>query len=123
MNFILPAFSVYAQIQEWGPATGTGGCMVDGVPTLKCLEIVFGNILFMSSAFIVLTLFVMFIVGSFNYLTSFGNAEKVKKAQGTLRLAVVGFIIFLAAFLILKIIDTLFLGGTGTIFKFEIGEP
>jgi hypothetical protein len=82
MNLLLPVFSVYAQIQDWGPSTGTGGCMVDGVPTLKCLEIVFGNILFMSSAFIVLTLFVMFIVGSFNYLTSFGNAEKVKKSPG-----------------------------------------
>lgn len=97
--------------------------MVDGVPTLKCLEIVFGNILFMSSAFIVLTLFVMFIVGSFNYLTSFGNAEKVKKAQGTLRLALVGFMIFLGSFLVLKIIDILFMGNTGQIFKFEIGGP
>lgn len=97
--------------------------MVDGVPTLKCLEIVFGNILFMSSAFIVLVLFVMFILGSFNYLTSFGNAEKVKKAQGTLRLALVGFIVFISAFLILKVIDVLFLGNTGAIFKFEIGGP
>ncbi len=123
MNLFLPAMAVYAQIQDWGPATGTGGCMVDGVPTLKCLEIVFGNILFMSTAFIVLTLFVMFIVGSFNYLTSFGNPEKVKKAQGTLRLAVVGFMVFIGAFLILKIIDILFLGNTGAIFKFEIGGP
>ncbi len=123
MNLFLPAMAVYAQIQDWGPATGTGGCMVDGVPTLKCLEIVFGNILFMSTAFIVLTLFIMFIVGSFNYLTSFGNPEKVKKAQGTLRLAVVGFMVFIGAFLILKIIDILFLGNTGAIFKFEIGGP
>jgi hypothetical protein len=123
MNLILPVYAVYAQIQDWGPATGTGGCMVDGVPTLKCLEIVFGNILFMSTAFIILTLFIMFVVGSFNYLTSFGNAEKVKKAQGTLRLAVVGFIVFIGAFLILKIIDILFLGNSGAIFKFEIGGP
>lgn len=124
MNLFLPAMAVYAQIQDWDPTgTGNGGCMVDGVPTLKCFEVVFGNILFMSSAFIVLTLFVMFIVGSFNYLTSFGNAEKVKKAQGTLRLALVGFIIFIGSFLILKIIDILFLGNTNSIFKFEIGGP
>ena len=101
--------------------------MVDGVPTLKCLEVVFGNILFMSTAFIILTLFVMFIVGSFNYLTSFGNAEKVKKAQGTLRLALVGFMVFLGAFLVLKIIQLLFLGdpssGGPDLFKFEIGGP
>lgn len=125
MNLFLPAMAVYAQINEWGPASGTGGCMVDGVPTLKCLEVVFGNILFMSSAFVVLVLFVMFVVGSFNYLTSFGNAEKVKKAQGTLRLALVGFIVFISAFLILKIIQLLFLGdpasGAPDLFKFEIG--
>src|SRR3972149_7819518 len=117
MNLLFSPFAVYAQgVSEWGD------CVVDGVPTLKCLEIVFGNILFMSSAFIVLTLFVMFIAGSFSYLTSFGNAEKVKKAQGTLRMALVGFIIFISAFLILKIIDVLFLGGGNQIFKFEIGQ-
>lgn len=121
MNLLLPFSTVYAQIQPWGPATGTGGCMVDGVPTFKCLEIVFSNIIFMSSAFIVLTLFIMFVVGGFNYLSSFGNAEKIKKAQGTLRLALTGFIIFISAFLILKIIDVMFLGGCNKIFTFQIG--
>jgi len=106
---------VYAQaLQEWGD------CVVDNVPTLKCLEVVFGNILVMSSAFIVLVLFIMFVLGSFRYLTSFGNAEKVKKAQGTLRYALIGFILFILAFLILKIIDIIFLDGGGTIFKFNL---
>lgn len=106
---------VYAQaLSEWGD------CVVDGVPTLKCFEVVFGNILVMSSAFIVLVLFIMFILGSFRYLTSFGNAEKVKKAQGTLRYALIGFILFISAFLILKIIDIIFLGGGGTIFQFNL---
>lgn len=115
---LLPSFTVYAAsgVNPWG------SCVVDGVPTFGCLEIVFGNILFMSSAFIVLTLFIMFVVGSFNYLTSFGNPEKVKKAQGTFRLALVGFIIFVSAYLVLTIIDKLFLGGQGNIFKFNIGN-
>ena len=103
-----------------------GDCVVDGIPTLKCLEVVFGNILFMASAFIVLTLFIMFIVGAFNYLTSFGNAERVKKAQGTLRMALLGFMIFVGAYLILNIIQLIFLGspesGAPSLFKFEIGQ-
>lgn len=107
-------------INEWG------SCVVDGVPTLKCLEVVFGNILFMASAFIVLTLFIMFIVGAFNYLTSFGNAERIKKAQGTLRMALLGFMIFVGAYLILNVIQLLFLGssqgGAPSLFKFEIGQ-
>jgi len=101
-------------LKEWGD------CVVEGVPTLKCLEVVFGNILFMASALVVLVLFIMFVVGSFIYLTSFGNPEKVKKGQKTLMMAVVGFLIFAGSFLILKIIDILFLGGSGAIFRFSI---
>src|SRR3990170_6255018 len=103
------SFTVYAQgIQEWGD------CVVDGVPTLKCLEVVFGNILFMASALVVLVLFIMFVVGAFRYLTSFGNPENVKKAQGTLRYALLGLILFLSAYLILNVICFLFLGGVGS---------
>lgn len=127
LNIFLPLFTVSAQIQDWesGPS---GSCVVDGVPTLKCLEIVFGNILYMSSFFIIVVLFIMFVVGSFRYLTSFGNAEAIKKAQGTLKYALIGFILFVSAFLIMTIIQTLFLGGdqTGTdkpnLFEFKLGE-
>jgi hypothetical protein len=120
-----PLYSVVyaAQVSEWDPTgTGTGGCLVDGVPTLKCFEIVFQNILNIASALIIVVLFIMFINGAFHYLTSFGNPEKLKKAQGTLRYAIIGLIIFLSAFLILKVIDTLFLGGQGTLFKLKIGD-
>ncbi len=109
-----PVFA--ATVDEWGT------CMVDGVPTLKCFEVVFQNILNMASGLIVVVLFVMFVMGGFSYLTSLGNPEKLKKAQGTLRYAVIGLVIFLASFLILNVIDILFLGGTGKLFKFSIGD-
>ncbi|OGK41533.1 hypothetical protein A2954_00840 [Candidatus Roizmanbacteria bacterium RIFCSPLOWO2_01_FULL_37_12] len=115
-------FAVYAQIKDWQ----SSGCIVDGIPTLKCLEVVFGNIIFMSSALIVLVLFIMFVVGAFRYLTSFGNPENVKKAQGTLRYALIGFILFISSYLILNVICFLFLGGIGNnckLFKFEIPAP
>ena len=103
-------------MQDWA----TSGCIVDGVPTLKCLEVIFGNILKISTGLIFLVLFVMLLIGAFNYLTSLGNPEKIKKAQGTLKFAVIGLIVFLLAYLILTIIDWLFLGGQGNIFNFEI---
>ena len=110
---------VYAQgIRDWNEIN----CVSDGVPTLKCLEVVFGNILFAASTFIIVVLFIMFIVGAFNYLTSVGNPERVKKAQSTLKFALIGFVLFLFAFLILRTIDFLFLGGQGNLFKFTIGE-
>jgi len=114
---MLPLFTVYAQIKDWNSVPG---CIVDDVPTLKCLEVVFGNILFMSSGLVILVLFIMLAIGSFTYLTSLGNPEKVKKAQGTLKFAFVGFILFAAAYLILNIIDILFMGGARKIFNLEI---
>jgi len=128
---MLPLFIVYAQIKPWDQSpTGGPNCVVDGVPTLKCLEIVFGNILYMASFFIIIVLFIMFVVGSFKYLTSFGNAEAIKKAQGTLKYALIGFILFVSAFLIMTIIQTLFLpkvdpdnpGKTPNLFEFKLGE-
>lgn len=115
---MLPNFIVFAQIRPWGD------CVVDGVPTLKCVQVVFGNILFMSSALIILVLFIMFVMGAFRYLTSFGNPEKVKKAQGTFRYAIIGLLLYLSAYLILNVICFLFLGGIGSSCKlFQLGIP
>ena len=119
MNLIL-----LSQLQEWKEISvdPVNGCLVDGVPTLKCLTVAFGNILFISSGIIVLILFIMFVVGAFYYLTSFGNPERVKKAQGTIKYALIGFIVFIASYLILKTIDCLFLGCQGKLFDLKIGE-
>jgi amino acid transporter len=114
----LKNFAVHAQgIQPWKP-----DCLSDGVPTLKCLEYVFGNVLFAMSTITVLVLFIMFVIGSFNYLISAGNPERVKKAQSTIKFAIIGFVLFLFAFVIIKAIDYFFLGNHGNLFKFSIGE-
>lgn len=112
------AHPVYAQIRDW---TDLPGCLVDGdVATLKCFEVIAGNVLIVASAFIILVLFAMFIVGAFHYLTSGGNPERVKKAQSTLRYALIGLVLFLSAYLILRIIGTLFLQDPNALFIFEI---
>lgn len=108
---------------SWETFTGEKiDCIVDGVPTLKCLEAVFSNVVFVSATLIVLVLLVMFVVGAVSYLTSLGNPEKVKKAQNTLKYAVIGFVLFMSSFLILKTIDYLFLGNQNKIFKFSIDQ-
>lgn len=105
----------------WSTFTGEQvNCIVDGIPTLKCLEAVFSNIVFMASTLIVLVLLVMFVVGAVSYLTSLGNPEKVKKAQNTIKYAILGFVLFMSSFLILKTIDFLFLGNENRIFQFNI---
>ncbi len=122
MLFSLFSSFVYGQIQDWDKDVSQGGCLVNDVPTLKCLEVVFGNLLFMASAFFVLVLFIMLVIGAFNYLTSLGNAEKVKKAQGTIKFAIIGLVLFMMSYLILFIIGVLFLGDGTALFKFEIPQ-
>ena len=54
------------------------------------------------------------------------ETEGVKKAQGTLKFAILGLILFVSAYLILNIICVLFLGGFGSsckLFKLEIPGP
>ena len=112
-----------AQLRNWyeeGEDPANSGCIVDGIPTLECLEIVFGNLLFMASALVILVLFVMFLIGSFNYLTSLGDPEKIKNARSTFTFAVIGLVLFVSAYLILFIIDFIFLGGEGRIFNLDI---
>jgi hypothetical protein len=107
---------VNAQIQDFNQS----GCIVDGVPTLDCVQVLFSNLLFMSGALVLFILLIMFIMGGFNYLTSFGSEEKIKKAQGTIKYAIFGLVIYVSAYLILNIIDIVFLGGCGKIFHFDI---
>ncbi len=123
--YLLIAQKTFAQIRSWDDPNGDGvktdSCLVNGVPTLKCLEVVIANLLMISNALILLALFVMFTVGSFKWLTSLGNPDKIESARGTFKWAIIGLIVYVSAYLILRIIDILFLGGQGTIFTFSIG--
>lgn len=132
-SYLLPLFifvhskPVFAQIRDWDAdinpnVDGVQSCMVNGVPTFSCLEIVIGNLLFMSNIFILLIIFIMFVIGSFKYLTSLGNAEKIEEAKGTFKWAIIGLLVYLSAYLVLEIIDRLFLGNSGQLFEFKLGE-
>ena len=57
-------------------------------------------------------LLVMLILGGFEFLTSAGNEEKVKKGQGRITSAVIGFAILFAAYWIMQIIQVI-LGAEG----------
>ena len=57
-------------------------------------------------------LFIMLILGGFDLLTSAGNEEKVKKGQGRITSAVIGFAILFAAYWIMQIIQII-LGAEG----------
>ena len=119
------SFLVYAQ-DICSPNNSGNSCCVGDIPTLKCLENIFGNLLNLATGIFLLALFIMIVIGAFNYLTSFGNPEKVKKAQGTLKFAFIGLFLFLGSYLILNLICFVFFNEFGSscrLFKFELPGP
>lgn len=107
-------------MQDWTDCLQT----VNGVeiPTIQCLEIVFGNILYVAVGLAVLALFVMFLVGGFKYLTSGGDPKATTAAKQTLTYAVLGLGLMAIAFLIFRIIES-FTGVPVTTFSIPTGSP
>jgi hypothetical protein len=65
-------------------------------------------------------MFIMLIIGSFQLLTSGGDAKATQKAKATLTYAIAGIVLFLGIWFILRLIQTI----TGVdVTKFEIPEP
>lgn len=123
-HILIFLFAIYLSGKSYAQEVTWQNCSsAEGVPTLKCLEIIFGNLITASNGLIVLILFVMFVTGSMRYLMSGGNPEQLKKAQGTIKYAIIGLVLFVSAYLILKVIGYLFLGGNASrLLEFKIGE-
>lgn len=130
--FFFKVQDTLAQMRTWNDLDGSGPlppdepgntCLVDDVPTLKCIEVVTGNLLFIVNGLILLVLFVMFVIGSYKYLLSLGQPDKIEEAKKTFTWAIIGVVVYASSFLILLIIDNLFLGGQGQIFDLNIGGP
>lgn len=123
MQIYMNSLTLFLQFKSFKDS----GCLADGIPTLKCLEVVFNNILFLSSMLVILILFVMIVIGAFQYLSSRGNPEVLKKAQQTILYAFIGLILFLSSYLVINVLQFLFLGdpnkeGVPSLLKFEIPD-
>lgn len=96
-------------------ATWESSCLVEGVATFKCFESIFTNVVQTLTALVGIALFIMLIVGGYGFLFSGGDQKKLEKARGTITSAVIGVVVIIAAYLILKTIE-LFTGVTVTQF-------
>ena len=97
------------------------GGPVKDVATIQSLETLFGNVVGVIVQLSVVTLFIMFIVAGFSFLFSGGDAKKLEQARGTFTNAIIGLVVVIAAYLILRIISV-FTGVAGEydILKFAI---
>lgn len=105
-------------------ATWTG-CFTDftgaeDVAQLTCLEPLFKNLMTTVVAFAGVALFVMLLIGGFTFLFSGGDQKKLDQAKGTLTTAVVGLVIIVSAYLVLKTIQV-FTGVPVTRFQINTG--
>ncbi len=97
-----------------------GSDMIGGVPTLQGLEVIFNNIVVIAVGIAGLTVFIMLIMGGVQFITSGGEAEAAAKARKTLTYAVLGLVLLVGAFLILRLIQTI-TGVDVTRFKMDFG--
>lgn len=98
-------------------ATPWGECLENtDVATIKCIVPLFTNLIQGVLAVSGVALFVMLVVGGFNFLLSGGDQKKLEAARGTLTNAVIGLVVIVLAFLIIKTIET-FTGAPVTIFQ------
>lgn len=103
---------VYAAV-DWGSC-------VQGAATIQCLEPLFGNVVGGVTAIATVGLFVMLLVGGFNFLFSGGDQKKLEVARGTLTNAIVGLVVIAVAYLIIKALSVI--TGVADLTKFVIPQ-
>ena len=76
----------------------------DSPATIKHIERVFGNIVFIALGAAGIALFIMVIIGGFKWATAGENPEKAAAARKTLTAAIIGLVLVVLSYLILVVI-------------------
>ena len=101
------------------PGESGSGCeIIEGVPTIKCLEAVFANVVSVVVFLTGIALLVMLSLGAFRYMTSGGDPKTAEGAQKTMTSAVMGIALIFGAYLILRLVSNFL--GIPELLKFEI---
>ncbi|MDA1079875.1 MAG: pilin [bacterium] len=101
----MSAQPVFAQTAAWGgKCVGSEVGRSDDVATIQGLECLFANVFLVIIPLIGLAAFVMFLVGSFRWLTSGGDTKHTGQAKQTMTYAVIGIVVALSGFIILNLI-------------------
>ena len=119
--FLLTAAPASAQgTQEWsGVCTETHDAT--GVATIQGFQCLVGNLLQVAVSGIGLACFAMLILGSFRYLLSGGNAKGIDEGKNTMTYAIIGLVVSLSAYFILRLISDF--TGVSSILNFTIPAP
>lgn len=100
---------------DWGSCLG--GPEGD-VATISCLEPLFANVVNTVLALSGIALFIMLIIGGYNFLFAGGDMKKIEKAKGAMSGAIIGIVVMVVAFLIIRLITEF--TGVSSILEFRI---
>src|SRR3989344_211660 len=81
-------------------------CAVEGVVQITCIVPLLTNVIRAIVSLGAIALFVMLLVGGFNFLFSAGDQKKLEAARGAVTQAIVGIVIMSLAYLIILTIET-----------------
>lgn len=95
-------------------------CTIDGVATLDCVPVIFGNIIFWLLVFAGITAVVFIIFGGIKFITSGGDPKAAEGARKTLTWAIIGLIVILLSFAIVRLIAQT--TGVGCITEFGFNQ-
>ena len=91
---IKPAFAA----KDWG------GCVTNDVPSLRCIPIVFENIISASLMFVGAVTAILIVYAGILFVTSGGDQKKVQSARQVITYALIGLVIVLSSFAIIYFI-------------------
>ncbi len=95
--------AAYAQGNAW-----SSRCVQDGdVATIQGLECLFSNVLQIIVSVAGIVFFIMFIVGGFKYITSFGDQKAMAQSNTTLTNAILAIVGLIGSFVALRLIGTI----------------
>lgn len=91
-------------------------CVDNGVATLKCVPVIFNNIVYAALLFAGVVALFIIIYSGFQFVTSGGDPKQVEGAKKTATYAIIGLVVILLSFFIINMIG--FITGTNCISKF-----
>ncbi len=86
-------------------ATTWDSCVSQGAATIQCLEPLFQSVVVAIVSLVGGALFIMLLIGGFRFLVSGGDQKKLEQAKNTLTSAIIGVVVIVVAYLILRTIQ------------------
>lgn len=98
------------------------GCLIEGsdIASLACIPVILGNIIYWLLIFAGIIALFFIIFSGIRMITSGGDPKQLDTAKKTLTYAIVGLLLILFSFAILRLISQV--TGTDAILKFDFGK-